>query len=65
LVAGLTGAEIGTRLSLDASTVAAWRAYDAELIQVVQHLRQEGARQRGEDKTELPPSVTTRMASFS
>jgi len=79
-VEGLGDAEIAAHLGLDSSTVATWRAYDAELMQIVRRLRHSPAVQPGEPTPhapnpdalkpdvpapDAPPMVTTRMASFS
>ena len=64
-VEGLSDAEIAARLGLDSSTVAAWRAYDSDLMQIVRRLRQSDAGRSGHPTEDEPPKVTTRMASFS
>ena len=65
IVEGLADAEIAARLGLDSSTVATWRAYDAELMQIVRRLRQSAPAQPDAPTPDAPPLVTTRMASFS
>ena len=69
LAEGLTDAEIAARLGIDSTTVATWRAYDADLMQLARRLRQSNTGQptalSPDAASDAPPIVTTRMASFS
>ena len=73
LADGLTDSEIAARLGIDSTTVATWRAYDADLVQLAHRLRQSNTNPpitlssdaAPDAAPDAPPIVTTRMAAFS